>query len=68
MVDKSNMVERIVVWATQLFPVWSILVGAFALYEPSLFLWYGKDAIGFGLGIIMLGMGMTLDTKDFQQV
>lgn len=68
MVDKSNMVERIVLWATQLFPVWSVLVGALALYEPSLFLWYGKDAIGLGLGIIMLGMGMTLDTKDFQQV
>ena len=62
------MVERIVVWAIHLFPVWSVLVAALALYEPSLFLWYGKDAIGFGLGIIMLGMGMTLDTKDFQQV
>ena len=68
MVDKSNMVERIVLWATQLFPIWSVLVGALALYEPSLFLWYGKDAIGLGLGIIMLGMGMTLDAKDFQQV
>ena len=23
------------------------------MVEPSLFLWYGKDAIGFGLGITM---------------
>lgn len=68
MVGKSNILERTVLWATQLFPFWSVLVGALALYEPSLFLWYGKDAIGLGLGIIMLGMGMTLDTKDFQQV
>jgi BASS family bile acid:Na+ symporter len=67
-VGKSNILERTVLWATQLFPFWSVLVGALALYEPSLFLWYGKDAIGLGLGIIMLGMGMTLDTKDFQQV
>ena len=68
MVGKSNILERTVLWATQLFPIWSVLVGALALYEPSLFLWYGKDAIGLGLGIIMLGMGMTLDAKDFQQV
>lgn len=68
MLDKSNMVRRIVSCATQLFPVWSLLVGALALYEPSIFLWYGKDAIGFGLGIIMLGMGMTLETEDFKQV
>ncbi len=68
MVDKSNMVERIAVWATQLFPVWSLIVGGLALYEPAIFLWYGKEAIGFGLGVIMLGMGMTLETKDFKHV
>ena len=46
--------------ATKLFPIWSILVGIAALYEPAIFLWFGKDAISAGLGIIMLGMGMTL--------
>ena len=65
---KSNMVERIASWATQLFPVWSLLVGFLALYEPSLFLWYGKEAISYGLGVIMLGMGITLETKDFIRV
>ena len=54
--------------ATRLFPLWSVLVGLAALYEPSLFLWYGKEAISLGLGIIMLGMGLTLSVEDFAQV
>ena len=40
--------------ATKLLPLWSILVGIAALYEPGIFLWYGKEAISVGLGIIML--------------
>ena len=54
--------------ATKLFPIWSILVGIAALYEPAIFLWFGKDAISAGLGIIMLGMGMTLSVQDFAEV
>jgi BASS family bile acid:Na+ symporter len=55
-------------WATRLFPVWSVLIGVVALYEPNLFLWYGKESISLGLGIIMLGMGLTLSPKDFLEV
>ena len=54
--------------ATKLFPLWSLAVGIVALYEPSTFLWYGKDAISVGLGIIMLGMGLTLSVEDFYEV
>lgn len=54
--------------ATKLFPLWSLLVGVIALYEPKIFLWYGKDTISLGLGIIMLGMGLTLTVADFSEV
>ena len=59
---------RISHWLTAGFPVWSILVGVSALYEPALFLWYGADAISLGLGFIMLGMGITLKPQDFCDV
>jgi BASS family bile acid:Na+ symporter len=62
------MVRSLVNRATNLFPLWSVLVGVFALYEPSIFLWYGKESISVGLGIIMLGMGMTLSVEDFAEV
>ncbi len=54
--------------ATKLFPLWSLLVGVIALYTPEFFLWYGKDTISLGLGIIMLGMGLTLTVNDFSEV
>jgi len=50
------------------FPLWSGLVGLLALYQPSIFLWYGSDAITWGLCFIMLGMGMTLKAEDFTKV
>jgi BASS family bile acid:Na+ symporter len=54
--------------ATNLFPLWSVLVGILALVEPRCFLWFGKETIGVGLGVIMLGMGMTLKAEDFVRV
>ena len=62
------MVERIARGATQLFPLWSVLVGILALAWPNSFLWFGKETIDVGLGIIMLGMGMTLTADDFIRV
>ena len=62
------MVERIARGATQLFPLWSVLVGILALAWPESFLWFGKETIDVGLGIIMLGMGMTLTADDFIRV
>jgi len=54
--------------ATNLFPLWSVLVAVVALRWPEAFLWYGKETITVGLGIIMLGMGLTLTLEDFRRV
>jgi BASS family bile acid:Na+ symporter len=60
----SNLAGRL----TQGFPVWSILVALLALIKPEAFLWYGAESITWGLGLIMLGMGITLRPRDFQEV
>ena len=60
--------SKISLWLTSGFPFWSILVAISALYNPALFLWYGADAISWGLSLIVLGMGITLKFDDFYKV
>ena len=53
---------------TNLFPIWVLLGGIVALFQPQFFTWFRGPAIVWGLAVIMLGMGMTLSVKDFQRV
>lgn len=39
-----------------------------ALIRPELMTWFHGPLISIGLGIIMLGMGLTLSTEDFKRV
>ncbi len=49
------------------FALWVILFAAIALLAPDLFIWL-KAYIPWLLGIIMLGMGMTMTVDDFKGV
>lgn len=51
-----------------LFPVWLLLACAVSFYRPEIFTWLGKDLIPIALGIVMLGMGLTLKLEDFKRV
>lgn len=53
---------------TRFFPLWVSLCAFLALIEPTLFTWFSGPWITYGLGGIMLGMGLTLEWKDFSQV
>ena len=60
--------NRILAYATNLFPVWVVLGGALALVEPSWFTWFSGGFITWGLAVIMLGMGITLSVDDCKRV
>ena len=49
------------------FALWVVLFAAIALWMPELFVWL-KPYITWMLGIIMLGMGMTMTVDDFKGV
>ena len=49
-----------------LFPLWIILFSFSALLRPKFFTWFSGNLITLGLGIIMLGMGLTLKISDFK--
>ena len=53
---------------TRLFPLWVSAAAVIALIEPSVFTWFSGPWITYGLGGIMLGMGLTLQWSDFAQV
>jgi len=50
------------------FPLWALGASIIALIYPSLFTWFSGNLITIGLGVIMLGMGITLQWEDFHRV
>ena len=53
---------------TRYFPLWVSLCAIIALIEPRIFTWFSGPWITYGLGGIMLGMGLNLEWIDFKQV
>lgn len=54
------MIARI----TNAFPLWVLVVSAYAIWRPGLFAWFSGPLITVGLAVIMLGMGLTLGFDD----
>ena len=53
---------------TNLFPLWVLAGAVCALWQPQYFTWFSGPLIPAGLGVIMLGMGLTLTVDDFRRV
>jgi BASS family bile acid:Na+ symporter len=66
--------QRIIERATALFAVWTVLGVGWAWLVPAHFTWVtsgqvlGQSLISVLLGVIMLGMGLTLKVEDFARV
>ncbi|WP_098105167.1 bile acid:sodium symporter family protein [Novosphingobium sp. PC22D] len=66
------MIQR----ATGLFAFWTVLGAAWAWFLPEHFVWvadgrfrpFGQPLISVLLGVVMLGMGITLDIEDFRRI
>lgn len=62
-----NKLEFLAKKITHLFPLWVILFSAIAFLSPAPFKPFGKY-IPYLLGVIMLGMGLTMSLDDFKLV
>ena len=60
-------VENFAKFITKLFPVWVIIFAGIAFLSPEPFKPFGKY-ITYLLGLIMLGMGLTMSMDDFKLV
>jgi len=50
------------------FPLWVLAASVIALVHPPVFTWFTGPLITVGLGMIMLGMGLTLTVDDFRRI
>ena len=58
------MIEKIIL----LFPIWILSFSLAGIYFPFLINWFQSSLIPPSLGLIMLGMGLTMSVKDFNLV
>ena len=65
--ESQAILVRLFAFLTNAFPLWVVLTSVIALFYPQAFTWF-QPHIVIGLGIIMLGMGMTLTFDDFRKV
>lgn len=54
--------------AADWFPAWVLGAALLALWHPHVFTWFTGPWIVWGLALVMLGMGITLDVGDFATV
>ena len=61
------MMHRLCTRFAAAFPLWIVLGCAWAWWRPADWTWF-RNWIEPGLGLIMLGMGLTLRVADFVEV
>jgi BASS family bile acid:Na+ symporter len=60
-------VKRLAILFSNAFPLWIVLGCVWAWFQPAAWTWF-RPYIEPGLGVIMLGMGLTLRLADFAAV
>jgi len=64
----SLIMTKILNFIVRAFPLWILMGVIITLIKPSIFTWFHGPMITYGLGIIMLGMGLTISIEDFKNV
>ncbi len=62
-----NVWQKTCVKTAEWFPLWIVTGCLWAWWQPEAWLWF-QPYIAVGLGVIMLGMGLTLKLSDFSEV
>ncbi|WP_435156510.1 bile acid:sodium symporter family protein [Haladaptatus sp. DFWS20] len=62
-----SKIEQVSDFINKYFVVWVIAASVLALYQPDAFTWIG-EYISPLLGVVMLGMGLTLTPEDLKRI
>jgi len=55
-------------WFIKLYTIWLVGIACLAFFWPPTMLWFSGQWIVWALSVSMLGMGLTLNPKDFQGI
>ncbi|MBT2737404.1 bile acid:sodium symporter family protein [Bacillus sp. ISL-7] len=62
-----EVIEKISSFAGKTFTLWVLIFAVYAYLNPGNFVWLGGYIVPL-LGIVMFGMGLTLELSDFKEV
>lgn len=62
----SSMMHRFLSWFTRLYPVWLVGTAVVGFWRPESLTWFSGQWIVWALSVSMLGMGLTLNPRDFR--
>ena len=62
-----GVIEKISSFAGKTFTLWVLIFAVLAYLNPGQFVWLGSYIVPL-LGIVMFGMGLTLELSDFKEV
>ncbi|PKG22884.1 bile acid:sodium symporter family protein [Niallia nealsonii] len=62
-----GVIEKVSSFAGKTFTLWVLLFAIIAYFLPDHFVWLGNYIVPL-LGIVMFGMGLTLEASDFKEV
>jgi hypothetical protein len=64
---QKSKLEQIADVATMLFPVWALISGCTAFFRPASLNWMTTQQFEWGVGLLMLAMGLSLTKEDFRK-
>lgn len=62
-----DTMKRVSRFVSKYFVLWVVIAVIISFLDPGSFVWIG-EYVSLLLGIVMLGMGLTLTTKDFKRI
>ncbi|KAI3428717.1 hypothetical protein D9Q98_007541 [Chlorella vulgaris] len=65
--SQPSSLERFADFATMLFPVWALISGCTAFFHPAALNWITTQQFEWGVGVLMLAMGLSLTKEDFRK-
>jgi len=60
--------KKVIGWFINLYAIWIVLAFVAGYLHPSWFIWFNGNYMTVAMAVVMLGMGLTLNFKDLEEI